>query len=154
MIYSTTITEKASKAFGKRIGAGLIDLVLWVVLFIVAAANFGTTRTVVNGDAVTKQVSLTGWPFVVFSCIALAYFTLMEWRFGGSLGKLLLRVQVVNAKGGRITLQQSLIRNVLRAVDGFPFVIPYLVGLIVIASGNSKQRLGDKAAKSLVVGTR
>jgi hypothetical protein len=148
---SGTLLERANKAVGKRIIAGVIDLVLCVVIFIVAALNFGTTTTTVQGGMASSQLSLAGWPFVVYSALVLAYFTLMEWQLGGTLGKLLMRVQVVNAEGRRISLQKFLVRNVLRILDAFPFIIPYLVGLVLVASSRNKQRVGDKAAGTLVV---
>jgi uncharacterized RDD family membrane protein YckC len=151
MSNKVTLLERANKAVGRRIAAALIDLALCMVAFIVATANFGTTTTTVRDDMAYSQASLTGLPFVVFSLLVLAYFVVMEWRLGGTVGKLLVRVQVVDDRGGRISLQKSLVRNVLRIVDAFPFIFPYLVGLVMVASTGKKQRVGDKAAGTLVV---
>lgn len=137
---------------GRRIGAAVIDLALCTVAFLAATAAFGTTTTTVRDDGmVYRQASLTGWPFVVFSLLVLAYFVVMEWRLGATIGKLLLRVQVVDADGGRISIPKSLGRNVLRIVDAFPFIFPYLLGLVVVASSSTKQRVGDRAAGTFVV---
>jgi uncharacterized RDD family membrane protein YckC len=46
--------------------------------------------------------------------------------------------------------QASIIRNLLRIVDGFFF---YLVGAIVVWVSKGRQRLGDMAAHTLVVKT-
>jgi uncharacterized RDD family membrane protein YckC len=151
MSSDAALLQRANKAVGKRIGAAVVDFILCLVALVVAAQNFGSTTTTVRDGMTYRQVSLTGWPFVVYCTLVLAYFTLMEWRLGGTIGKLLLRVRVVDAGGGRINLQKALVRNLLRIVDGFPFIFPYLVGLVVIASSAGKQRVGDKVAKTLIV---
>jgi hypothetical protein len=43
------------------------------------------------------------------------------------------------------------VRNLARAVDAFPYVIPYLVGAIAVRSSDTKQRLGDRWAKTVVI---
>ena len=50
--------------------------------------------------------------------------------------------------GERITLRQSLIRNILRFVDGIGL---YLVGLIFLIVKEDNQRIGDLAANTIVV---
>lgn len=147
----SNLTQQSQRAFGRRIFAGLIDLVLWMILFIFAAVNFGTVTSVTHDSGTSTNASLTGWPFVIFVLIELSYFVALEWRFGATLGKLIVGVRTVSASGGRITLQQSVTRNVLRIVDAFPYVIPYLTGLILVAGDERKRRLGDRAAKTLVV---
>jgi uncharacterized RDD family membrane protein YckC len=147
----TVIKEQAQKAFGKRIGAGFIDLVTWIILFVIAGIIFGKTTTTVHGSSKSVNVSLTGWPTCVFLLVMLAYFVLLEWRLGGTIGKLLLGVQVVDGKFKRLTLKQAIIRNILRVVDAFPYIVPYLTGIILIAGDEHKRRLGDRAANTLVV---
>jgi uncharacterized RDD family membrane protein YckC len=121
------------------------------VAFVLASLAFGTVDTTARDDMISQQISLTGWPFAVYCAFVLAYFVVMEWRVGGTLGKLFMQVQVVNRTGGRISFQASLVRNVLRIVDAFPFLVPYLAGLLVAAASKSKQRIGDMAAGTLVV---
>lgn len=52
--------------------------------------------------------------------------------------------------GARITAVQALVRNLLRLVDGFPFLLPYLLGLVVLAIDPQKRRLGDILAGARV----
>lgn len=147
----TMSEEKTQSAFGKRIYAGIIDLIIWIILSIIAGVTFGNTTTAVHGSSKSVNVSLTGWPACIFFLVALAYFVILEWRFGGSVGKLVLGIRVANDKGGPVTLKQSAIRNILRVVDAFPYVVPYLTGLILIAGDGRKRRLGDRAANTLVI---
>jgi uncharacterized RDD family membrane protein YckC len=46
-------------------------------------------------------------------------------------------------------VRQAVVRNLLRVVDGLPFL--YLVGIITIAASKRDQRVGDMAAGTIVV---
>jgi uncharacterized RDD family membrane protein YckC len=143
--------DNTQKVFGRRIIAAILDIILWSIVFAVASTNFGTVTHVVNNGVATAQASLTGVPSFIFIVAAIAYFVLLEWRVGSTLGKLACGLRVTNMKGEPITFRQSLTRNLFRIVDGFPYIIPYLTGIIIMASGAQSQRLGDKVADSLVV---
>jgi len=43
----------------------------------------------------------------------------------------------------------SFIRNILRIIDILPFI--YIIGMILIARSDKKQRLGDRAAHTIVI---
>lgn len=147
------ISQPANDAFGRRVGAALIDVIIWVILFFVFSAAFGTiTATQQPNGATYQQANLTGLPFLVYVCLWILYFVVLEWRFGATLGKLAAGVRVRSADGKPITLQQSVVRNLLRIVDAFPFFIPYLAGLVIATIDKNRQRVGDKAAKTVVVG--
>lgn len=77
------------------------------------------------------------------------YFIVLEDRSGQTVGKKVMRMVVVTQDGKRITLKQSIIRNVLRVLDALPFL--YLIGLIAIVLTKRKQRIGDITAKTIVV---
>ena len=62
-------------------------------------------------------------------------------------GKLIAGISVRNPDGGKIMLKQSVIRNLVRLVDGIFF---NLVGVIIIYRSPLNQRLGDKIAKTVV----
>ena len=80
----------------------------------------------------------------------LLYFTYFEATTGQTLGKQLMNIRVVD----ETTLQhldfaRSLVRNILRIIDWLPFL--YLIGFILVATNTKKQRIGDMAARSIVV---
>lgn len=87
------------------------------------------------------------WPGVA----AIVYFMLLEGLTGATVGKLLLGIRVVNEDGSKLTWTGSIVRNVSRLVDEFPYVIPYLVGAIAVWSSPTRQRLGDRWAHAVVV---
>jgi uncharacterized RDD family membrane protein YckC len=131
---------------GKRIWAFLIDAVIWVLIFIIFSIATGQTDTT-NG----VYFYLNGLPFVAYLLLGIIYGTVMEMMYGGTIGKLALSITVVNDEGNKLSLKQSFIRNIMRFVDGFPYFIPYLVGLVAVATSPTKQRLGDRLAHTYVV---
>ncbi len=83
--------------------------------------------------------------------LAFAYFIVMEATQGATLGKMALGLRVVKTDGSPISWTESVIRNLLRIIDGL-FV--YLVGAILVWTSPLKQRLGDRAANTVVVRRR
>lgn len=78
------------------------------------------------------------------------YGALSEWRFAGrTLGKRLLGIVVIDAAGLRISFAQAALRNLLRLADLLPGV--HLLGALVSLSDEHGRRLGDLAARTLVV---
>ena len=99
------------------------------------------------------EVSWLGWRYVIaFLALPAAYLILFEWLASATPGKLVVGISVrTEQQGGRISLAQSVVRNLARAVDAIPYVIPYLVGAVVISGSPSRQRLGDRWAKTVVI---
>ncbi len=87
----------------------------------------------------------------VTGLLTLAYFIVLEATQGATLGKMALGLRVVKTDGSPITWTDSLIRNILRIIDGLFF---YLVGAIFVWTSPLKQRLGDRAAHTVVVRRR
>ena len=85
---------------------------------------------------------------LVFLFIIFAYLILMEAYTGWTVGKLILGLRVVDGSGGKIGLYKSVIRNLLRLVDGLPAF--NILGIVLIATSPSEQRFGDRIAKTYV----
>ena len=83
--------------------------------------------------------------------LAFGYYIVMEAVWGATLGKLALGLRVVKMDGSPISWKESVIRNLLRIVDG---LFDYLVGAILIWSSPLRQRLGDRVARTVVVRRR
>lgn len=110
------------------------------------------------------------WMGLMFSGIGLAFlgplglglwfilFFLAQWLYpvffevmgdGRTLGKRWLNLRVIMTDGRPIGWGPSLIRNLLRVVDGLPGA--YTVGLVSILLTRDFQRIGDIVAGTLVV---
>ena len=85
---------------------------------------------------------------IVFLFIIFAYLILMEAYVGWTIGKRLLGMRVVDNSGDHIGLRKSIIRNLLRLIDGLPAF--NILGIILIASSEQGQRFGDRIAKTYV----
>lgn len=70
------------------------------------------------------------------------------WR-GQTLGKKLFRLRVVDLEGRRLEPGQIVLRNLLRFADLLPAF--YLLGGIVCLLSSKRQRLGDIAARTVVI---
>jgi uncharacterized RDD family membrane protein YckC len=130
---------------GRRFLAVLVDLVILSVIDYVISLAFGGART--GGGSVS--VSLTGFPALIVALIPAFYYIVLEAVMGGTLGKMLLGIRVVTVDGSPIGWGASLIRNLLRIIDGLPFA--YILGAILIWTSPHKQRLGDRLARTVVV---
>lgn len=89
--------------------------------------------------------------------LAAIIFFLLEWFYpvyfeltknGVTPGKKLFGLRVLKIDGTPLSFSDSIIRNLLRAVDLFPL---YLPGLLSMVLTDRFQRLGDLAAGTLVV---
>lgn len=69
---------------------------------------------------------------------------------GGTPGKRILGMRIVDAGGNKPGFGKALVRNLLGIVDFLPFA--YIFGVIMVASSQTKQRLGDRVAGTYVVG--
>jgi uncharacterized RDD family membrane protein YckC len=137
----------AYAGLGIRALALVIDALASLVVAIPLAASQGGLQAS-NGSF---RAELTGVPFLVAVVAWLAYMTVAEATVGASLGKLLVGVRVRRADGGRLTVAGAVVRNLLRLIDALPYFIPYLVGGVAVARSSQRQRLGDRAAGTVVV---
>jgi uncharacterized RDD family membrane protein YckC len=134
----------AYRGVGIRFVAVLIDsVILGIVFGILSAVSGGVDMA--GGGATAK---LNGGPAFLFYVLALAYYVVLEKSWGATLGKKAVGIRVVQEDGSPITWGQSVLRNLLRIIDGL-FV--YLVGAIFVWTSDTKQRLGDRVAKTYVV---
>ncbi|MEA2133254.1 MAG: hypothetical protein QOC68_1163 [Solirubrobacteraceae bacterium] len=136
-----------SEVVGRRIGAGLLDVLVLGVVFVVLALLIGDSQS--SGSS--AGVRLGGGGTLVFLALTLLYYFGQEARDGRTLGKRALGIRVVRAAdGGQPSTGEVAVRTVLRLVDALPFL--YLVGVItILVTGSRAQRLGDLAAGTTVV---
>ncbi len=86
---------------------------------------------------------------LVYVALFLGYYVYFEGRKGQTVGKMVVGIKVIREDtGGVAGTKAALVRTLLRVVDGF---LGYLVGYLVVTSSEKRQRLGDKAARTLVV---
>lgn len=135
--------ELTLAGLGSRAIAGAVDLVLKglviVALFVILAAAFGIDGLVVLVPAAALAMLL--------------YDVLFETLGGGRTpGKRWTGLRVVRSSGRPIDARASVVRNVLRLVDGLP--LSYIPAVVSILVTRRNQRPGDLAADTVVVRDR
>ena len=126
-------TGRALSSRGERLLGQLLDgLVIFGLAF-------------VGEFTVGRAADLQGWPLFGALLPALAYYFLADALPGGqSLGKRMLDMKVIDAETGEpCSFGQSFIRNLILMIGG---PVDW-----VFIFGDRHQRLGDKAAGTLVV---
>ncbi len=135
-----------------RIVAIIIDTIILMIVMAVISLPLGLQAYMMN-SMTDPMAAASMWATAsVFSLVAiiinLGYFVYFEGTTGQTLGKRIVNIKVVRQDGKPMTYMDALIRTILRIIDGLAL---YLVGLIVILASKEKQRIGDMAAKTLVV---
>lgn len=145
----------AGKKFGIRAGAYVIDtLTLIVETFFVNFCVGLVTGLIwaLRGLEFRGEVQSANPIVNVIVAIALSivYFTIFEWLYGATLGKIMLGLRVIKDNGEPCTIGAAIARGALRLIDGIFFGVPALLNM----KPPLYQRLGDKAAKTVVVGSK
>jgi uncharacterized RDD family membrane protein YckC len=131
---------------GRRIGAAVIDIGIVIVLVLVVGGIIGNDAAPDAPDS----ARFGGLDRVVILCLTFGYFWATETVWAQTLGKRALGIRVVRVDGSKAGAGPVFVRNILRIVDSFPAF--YLLGFItILMTGPKRQRLGDIAAKTLVV---
>jgi uncharacterized RDD family membrane protein YckC len=131
------------------VGPRAIAVIIDSLVFGVAACCFFLVIALAAGG----EFEQTGGPALLiqfgFGLLYYGYFIVLEGTSGTTLGKRVLKLKVVRVDGSPITMQDSVVRNLLRIIDGLFF---YLVAALLVWTSPEKQRLGDRLAKTIVVG--
>jgi len=132
-----------------RFVAVLLDAVLVffpaaLVVGLLSGGGYTETR---NGYA-NAGINVGGNAFWTLLALALGYYVVCEAATGATLGKRMVGIHVVGEDGQHLTFGAAVVRNLLRLVDCLFF---YLVGAIFALMSPRGQRLGDRAAHTLVV---
>lgn len=86
---------------------------------------------------------------IIVFCIMWLYPVVFEVIQGATPGKKMMDLSVCHDDGTPISLTSSLLRNLLRVADFFPFA--YFTGLIAMLLNKDFKRLGDLVAGTVVV---
>ena len=139
-----------------RFVAILIDVIILVIITGIITAPLNApivTVTVSEGvwNTATAPNPLSWLAGGVSLLIWFVYFVLLEGSYGQTVGKMLVKIKVVREDGTKIDYKDAVVRNVMRIIDFIPYFIPYLLGAILIWTSDTKQRLGDRTAHTVVV---
>ena len=123
-----------------------IRLVSLIIDSIIVGIVIGVLESVLGFNMEREMVPW--WVGLLYFVIYIGYYTYLEGTRGQTIGKMITKIKVIREDGKPIDMNQALIRNILRIIDG---VFGYLIGAILIWRSDKKQRLGDRIAKTVVV---
>ena len=125
-----------------------IDALVWLAAFLPLTILYGG----ISASNGLFRIRIGGPPLLMATVLWLAYMTWMEAKHGASLGKRAKGLHVVMEDDGEpVNPEAALTRNLMRFLDAFPYVVPYLVGAYAISNSPKMQRFGDRVAETMVV---
>jgi uncharacterized RDD family membrane protein YckC len=131
--------------------ASAIDHIIVFTVWCILVFSFGEQYTKTDGYS---SYHLEGYP--VFLITVLPWLLIIPGiealNDGQTIGKALLGVRVVKVNGSRIGFSNAIGRHIIDFVDYFPFF--GLVGIIVAANSQKRQRVGDLVGKTIVIDAR
>ena len=139
------VNEADTRVTGRRVVQYIIDYIITaIVAAVIMWALDRGTGAANAGLLLVGAILVAAWYFW--------YWVYRPYRANGrSLGMQLLGIHVISKDGGRASMMQLLIRGILLIVDTFFWG---LVGFVTIICSRYRQRVGDHAAKTVVVRTR
>ena len=139
-------TPESASTRARAIALG-IDALIGLGAFILLAIIYGGISSS-NG---LLRIKISAPPLLMTTVLWLAYMTWMEAKNGASIGKRARGLRVVMEDGEPVTPEAALTRNLMRFLDAFPYVVPYVVGVYAISNSPKMQRFGDRVAETMVV---
>ena len=139
-------TPKTASTQARAIALG-IDALIGLAAFVLLAIIYGGFSSS-NG---LFRIKISGPPLLMATVLWLGYMSWMELKYGDSIGKRARGLRVVMEDGEPVTPEAAVTRNLMRFLDAFPYVVPYVVGAYAISKSPKMQRFGDRVAETLVV---
>jgi uncharacterized RDD family membrane protein YckC len=137
--------ENELGGLGSRAGAFLLDMVIRYAVITVIMLSFGP------GENYSP-----GYVYFMIMLIMIIYFgyhPFLEFFLAGKTpGKFAAGIRIIKRDGSRMSILDSLIRNILRIVDMLPAA--YCTGILVVFFERHNRRFGDIVADTIVVRDR
>ena len=140
---------EATHVTGRRVVATIIDGLIFGFAYYLLALVFGDLRP--EGEAANWVADLPVVASIAYGLFVVGYYVLLEGFLGQTLGKRAMGIKVVaEATGQTPGIAAAAIRTLLRIIDS---LLGYAVAFITVLASDKRQRLGDMAARTLVVRT-
>ncbi|UTW61272.1 RDD family protein [bacterium SCSIO 12741] len=123
-----------------RIAAFTVDFLIFYAIGWIMGYFFGT-----RGES-DLDYHLDGIAGLVWMAIGLFLWPISEAIWGKTIGKRVLKIEVISADNQAISFLQAFGRCIVGLADQI-----FLVGLVVAIMNPRNQRLGDLAAKTIVI---
>jgi len=137
--------ELACAPNGARVGARLLDGIIFFAFYVVVSFLMGVFVAIAGSRAVVLLLPLL-MLFIVVPA-AIFYGTFMVGKYGGTLGKLAMKIKVVNADGSPASYGRAFGRYFARLLSG----MICLIGFIMAFFDDEKRALHDRICNTRVV---
>lgn len=147
----------------KRVIAFLLDFVPFTILgmAVFMPDMLGKTpdelRQMLKNPETFQKVELVYSQLLTLG-LYIGYCIIMEMRYGATVGKMALKLKVVEADGSKPSLRSAVLRNITKAIE-LPMLAEHEIWFMMIifmlpVITRYNQRLGDMVARSAVVDSR
>lgn len=127
---------------GTRLAGMLVDFLVLIIANIIAFKFWGVKQE-------DGSYRITGQPAFLLFLFMFSYLVLPEIITGRTLGKWLAGLKVLSIDGTDASPKQVIIRHLCDIVDWTPGF--FIVFFIVTSNNKNRQRVGDMAAKTVVI---
>ncbi|HSA77122.1 MAG TPA: RDD family protein [Nitrosarchaeum sp.] len=140
---SNNVSEIMIAKWSNRFFAWLIDfLIISMISTLIMVTFFGK----IDFDINEKWMWAETTQYIQTSIIFFAYWTILEYKTGQSIGKKILNVKVTNLYG-----KQANLKGIVISSFGKTFLIPIDVILGLIFTNEKRQRIFNKIGDTIVI---
>jgi uncharacterized RDD family membrane protein YckC len=146
--YNSGASTICFASLSRRVLSQLVDALIFIVpaLILLAVTFFINRFDYVSPPKFWMLINVFFALFWFVACFIL--FAVGEGLWGITPGKWLFRLRVLGLDLRPCGFGRALLRNLLKFVDGF---FNFMVGIIIVALSENWQRIGDMAARTIVV---
>jgi uncharacterized RDD family membrane protein YckC len=150
-ILNDFIPRDVYASVGKRWLGAVIDYIIYIIIYSVCLYALGTYEIDEDGDAMYALTGAAAF-FIIVGSWFLIFPVIEAINNGQTIGKAIVGVRVKQLNGANAGFGRLLARHLFDFVDYMPFF--GIVGVIVAANTDNKQRVGDLVAQTIVVNSR
>jgi uncharacterized RDD family membrane protein YckC len=114
-------------------------------------ATFIDTIVCIGSLVAVGVLAQSDWPFWLWGVAVVAYYVVLEARWGATLGKLATQIRVVDRLGRPPGYAKAAVRTAMRAIEVNPLLAGGIPAAIVVGLTKTRQRLGDLMAGTYVL---
>jgi uncharacterized RDD family membrane protein YckC len=131
----------------QRAMAYILDLIVLFPPFFLAVEMLNVAPETADFDlSEPRWIATAG----VWTGLHFLYHFAMEWSWGWTLGKRVIGIRVTELDGTKLRFRGALVRNLVRILDA-EYPLGVFLGASVMMATGRRQRLGDLAARTMVV---
>ena len=117
------VTDSMLAGHGKRFANYIVDVIVYYIIILLIGVVYGLLIAFVGINGAPEDFETIN-PFLnllITVSIQLSYYSIMEYKLGKTIGKLITGTLVVNQFGEQVTYKTALLRSLSRIVPFYQF---------------------------------